>query len=101
MRPDGTAVTQVTRGGAASFAPFMHPDSRRVMFSSSLRDPTGRTFALYVIGADGSGLERVTWAESFASCPMFSRDGRQLVFCGSRNAATPREMNVFVADGRD
>jgi hypothetical protein len=42
-------------------------------------------------------LERVTWGESFASFPMFSRDGRTLVFCGNRNAASPREMNVFVA----
>jgi Tol biopolymer transport system component len=40
----------------------------------------------------------VTWGESFASFPMFSRDGRTLVFCGTRNAASPREMNVFVAD---
>jgi Tol biopolymer transport system component len=98
MRADGTGVTQVTRNGAANFAPFMHPDSRRVIFSSNLHDPTGRTFALYLVNVDGSGLERVTWTESFASFPMFSRDGGQLVFCGSRNARAPREMNVFVAD---
>jgi hypothetical protein len=29
---------------------------------------------------------------------MFSRDGTKLVFCGSRNAAAPRDLNVFVAD---
>jgi hypothetical protein len=29
---------------------------------------------------------------------MFSRDGRTLVFCGNRNATSPREINVFVAD---
>jgi len=98
MHSDGTGLTRVTRAGAASFAPFMHPDSRRVIFSSNLHDPGGRTFALYLINVDGSGLERVTWTESFASFPMFSRDGRTLVFCGSRNATTPREMNVFVAD---
>ena len=28
---------------------------------------------------------------------MFSRDGRQLVFCGTRHAAS-REINVFLAD---
>ena len=98
MGADGTRVTQVTRNGAANFAPFMHPDSRRVIFSSNLHDPTGRTFALYLVNVDGSGLERVTWTESFASFPMFSRDGTRLVFCGSRNAQAPREMNVFLAD---
>lgn len=60
MRPDGTAVTQITRNGAANFAPFMHPDSRRVIFSSNLHDPTGRTFALYLINTDGTDLERLT-----------------------------------------
>lgn len=101
MRADGTAVTQVTRLGAASFAPFLHPDSRRVIFSSNVHDPSGRSFALYLVGVDGSGLERVTWRESFASFPMFSRDGTRLVFCGSRDAAGPGEMNVFIADWVD
>jgi hypothetical protein len=32
---------------------------------------------------------------------MFSRDAKQLVFCGNRNAQAPREMNVFVADWVD
>jgi Tol biopolymer transport system component len=98
MRADGTQVRQVTRAGAASFAPFMHPNGEQIIFSSNLHDPTGRSFALYLINVDGTGLERVTWVESFASFPMFSRDGRRLVFCGTRGAATPREINVFVAD---
>lgn len=39
------------------------------------------------------------WAlDRRAILPMFSRDGARLVFCGSRNAAVPREMNVFIAD---
>ena len=98
MRADGTGVTQLTRAGAASFAPFMHPNGQLVVFSSNLHDPTGRSFALYIVKVDASGLERVTWGESFASFPMFSRDGRTLVFCGNRTAASSREMNVFVAD---
>jgi TolB protein len=98
MRADGTGVTQLTKAGAASFAPFVHPNGQQVIFSSNLHDPSGRTFALYLVNVDGSGLERVTWAESFASFPMFSRDGARLVFCGSRNAASPRDMNVFLAD---
>ncbi len=98
MRWDGTGMRQVTRNGAANFAPFMHPNGQQIIFSSNLHDPTGRSFALYVVNVDGSGLERVTYAESFAFFPMFARDGSRLVFCGSRNAGAPREMNVFVAD---
>jgi hypothetical protein len=29
---------------------------------------------------------------------MFSRDGKRLVFTGSRNAGAPREHNIFLAD---
>ena len=98
MKADGTGLTRVTRTGGASFAPFMHPNARQIIFSSNHHDPAGREFALWLVNVDGSGLERVTWGESFASFPMFSRDGARLVFCGSRNAAAPRDLNVFVAD---
>ena len=98
MRSDGTRMRQVTRNGAANFAPFMHPNGEQILFSSNLHDPTGRTFALYLVNVDGSGLDRVTYADSFASFPMFSRDGTRLVFCGNRNAGAPRELNVFIAD---
>jgi len=98
MRSDGSGLTRVTRTGAASFAPFMHPNSQQIIFSSNLHDPSGRTFALYLVNVDGSGLERVTYGETFASFPMFARDGKKVVFCGSRNAPAPRDLNVFVAD---
>ena len=98
MKADGTGLTQVTRNGAASFAPFMHPNSQQIVFSSNLHDPTRRAFALWLVNLDGSGLERVTYADAFASFPMFSRDGARLVFCSDRNATAPRELNVFLAD---
>lgn len=98
MRADGTGLTQVTKQGAASFAPFLHSNNQQVIFSSNIHDPSGRTFALYLVNVDGSGLERITWADSFASFPMFSRDGKRLVFTANRNAGTPREQNIFVAD---
>jgi Tol biopolymer transport system component len=98
MKADGTGVTQVTKKGGASFAPFLHPNDQQIIFSSNLHDPSGRSFALYVVHVDGSGLERVTFADSFASFPMFSRDGKRLVFTASRNAAAPREQNIFVCD---
>jgi Tol biopolymer transport system component len=98
MRADGTGLAQVTKQNAASFAPFMHPNNQQIIFSSNVHDPTRRTFALYLVNVDGSGLERITWADSFASFPMFSRDGTRLVFTANRNASTPREQNVFIAD---
>ena len=98
MRADGTGLRQVTRNGAANFAPFLHPNGQHIVFASNLHDPGGRSFALYLVNVDGSGLERITYAETFASFPMFSPDGRRLAFSSSRGAASPRDLNVFIAD---
>ncbi|MBI4537267.1 MAG: PD40 domain-containing protein [candidate division NC10 bacterium] len=95
---DGGEQRRVLGNGAANFAPFMLPDSTRIIFSSNLHDPTRRSFALYLVHLDGTGLERVTYAEEFASFPMISKDGTKLVFCSTRNASGPREINVFIAD---
>jgi Tol biopolymer transport system component len=98
MSADGTGARQVTANGAANWAPSLHPDGERIVFSSNLHDPGRFDFALYLVRRNGRGLERLTYAESFASFPMFSPDGRRLVFCSNRGAPAPREFNVFVAD---
>ncbi|MCS6966777.1 MAG: hypothetical protein NZ473_08470 [Candidatus Kapabacteria bacterium] len=101
MDADGTNVRQVTHNGASNFAPFFHPDGRRIIFSSNMHDPTRRTFSLYIVNIDGTGLRRVTYGADFDSFPMFSRDGRRLLFCSSRGARHPREFNIFIADWID
>jgi Tol biopolymer transport system component len=98
MDADGANQRQVTRLGAASFAPFFHPDGKRIVFASNHADPKGRNFDLYLVKDDGTGLERVTTEQTFDGFPMFSADGKQLVFGSNRNAARPGETNVFIAD---
>ena len=98
MNADGSNKRQVTRNGAANFAPFFHPDGRRIIFSSNLHDARSRNFDLYLIGIDGSGLERVTVGEEFDGFPMFSPDGRQLVFASNRQGRREGDTNVFIAD---
>jgi Tol biopolymer transport system component len=98
MDADGANKRQVTRLGAASFAPFFHPDGRRILFSSNHPDPRGRNFDLWLIGDDGSGLERVTTDPTFDGFPMFSPDGKTLVFASNRGAKVRGETNLFLAD---
>ena len=98
MNRDGSNVRQVTRLGKASFAPYFHPDGRRIIFSTNVHDPKGRDFDLYMIGVDGTGLERITWNPTFDGFPMFSPDGKRLVFASNRDAAKEGETNVFIAD---
>jgi Tol biopolymer transport system component len=95
---DGSAARQVTNLGGANFAPFWHPDGRRIIFSSNHEDPRSGRFDLYLINDDGTGLERVTTYPDFDGFPVFSPDGRKLVWASNRNAARPGETNVFIAD---
>jgi Tol biopolymer transport system component len=79
----------------------MHPDNRRILFSSNKHDPAGRNFDLFLIHADGTGEEQITHNPTFDGFPMWSHDGRKLVFASNRNNRSRGETNVFVADWVD
>jgi Tol biopolymer transport system component len=76
MNADGSNKRQVTHLNKASFAPYFFPDGRRVIFSSNVADPRGRDFDLYMIKTDGTGMERITFNDTFDGFPMFSPDGQ-------------------------
>jgi Tol biopolymer transport system component len=91
-------VVQVTDNGKANFAPYFHPDNKRVLYVSNKADPRGRDFDIYLVNIDGSHEERITTNPSFDGFPMFTPDGKQLVFSSNRANATPGDTNVFLAD---
>jgi Tol biopolymer transport system component len=101
MNADGTEKRQLTNNGAANFAPFFHPDNRRIIFASNMADPKGRNFDLYLMDLDGNNVKRVTYGESFDGFPMFTRDGKRLVFASNRNARLKGETNIFIADWKE
>ena len=89
---------QVTDLGAASFAPYYHPDGERIIFSSNWHDPEGRNFDLFMIDEDGTGLEQITFNDTFDGFPMFSPDGQHLVFASNRSNRVEGDTNVFIVD---
>ena len=103
MNVDGSNKRQVTKLGAASFAPFFTPDGKRIIFCTNYfaTDARKRNFDLALINLDGTGIERVTYNESFDGFPMFSPDGKKLVFASNRNDAKEGDTNVFIADWVD
>ncbi|HYM21536.1 MAG TPA: hypothetical protein VEW28_11115 [Candidatus Kapabacteria bacterium] len=98
MDANGSHKHQVTHNGAANFCPYFFPDGKKIIFSSNMDDPQGREFDLYSIGTDGTDLERLTYAEGFDGFPMFTRDGKHLVWCSNRNGSHPHNTNIFIAD---
>lgn len=101
MDADGSHKKQITKLACASFAPFLHPDGKRIVFSTNYGDPKGREFNIWMINTDGSGLEQVTFEPEFDGFPMFTADGKKVVFASNRYGSVRGETNIFVADWKD
>ena len=95
---DGKNKKQITNLRAGSFAPFLFPNNKRVIFSSNKRDQRGRGFDLYAIDLDGKNLEQITFSNTFDAFPMFSPDGKYLVWASNRNGKVAGETNIFIAE---
>jgi Tol biopolymer transport system component len=63
-----------------------------------MHDEKGRDFDLYAINTDGTGLERITYFDGFDGFPMFSLDGKYLVFASNRNQAKRGDTNIFICE---
>jgi TolB protein len=104
MRADGTEKKQLTSNGKANFAPYFHPNGRQIIFASNVNNTDPRTpanFDLFLINRDGTGLQQITFDESFDGFPMFTNDGKKLVWASNRHGKTATETNIFIADWVD
>lgn len=98
---DGSDLKQVTKLGKANWAPFYHPNGKKIIFSSNHKGMRGFEFNLFMINEDGTGLEQITFDKVFDSFPMFSPDGQKIIFSSNRNNNGTRDTNLFVADWVD
>lgn len=97
---DGTDARQVTNLGQANWAPNFMPDGR-VIFCSNHEHKRGFPFNMYIMNDDGSKIEKISSDKSFDAFPMFSYDGKKVVFSSNRNNGGTRDTNIFVADWVD
>jgi Tol biopolymer transport system component len=104
MDVDGSNKMRLTQNGATNWSPSWHPDGKRIIFASNMDDwhddikKFGHNFELYLINIDGTGLERITYNNVFDSFPMFSNNGKKIVFASNRNPQKPRATDIFIAD---
>lgn len=100
---DGSDRRQLTALGGASFAPFFHPDDKRIIFASNYHSKgVGMNFDLFSIRTDGTDLRQITTfngapGKQFDSFPMFSPNGEWLAFSSNRGDGIPGDTNVFIA----
>ena len=54
-----------------------------------------------MIDVNGKNLERITHGETFDAFPVFSNDGKNLIFSSNRNNGGGRDTNLFIAEWQD
>lgn len=83
MRLDGSDQRQLTRLGVMSWAPFYHPSGDYIIFTTN-RHGFGN-FELYMVDAQGEREPvRVTFTDGPDVLPVFTPDGRELVWVSRR-----------------
>lgn len=98
MNADGTNIEQITDLGSASFAPYFHPDGKRIIFSSNYGSKKGRQFDLYMVNISDKKIDRLTYSKGFDGFPIFTKDGKKLIFASNRNNEKKGDTNIFIAD---
>jgi Tol biopolymer transport system component len=84
---------QLTRDANVNWGPFWHPDGRHIIYATSAHGH--QNYELYLMRADGSHKTRVTFTEGFDGLPVFSPDGKWLMWSSKR---TPdHTTQIFIA----
>ena len=101
---DGTDKIRLTENGATNWSPSWHPDGKHIIFSSNMDDwrddynAYGSNFELYLINIQSRKISRLTDNNTFDSFPVFTKNGRHIIFSSNRDAQNPRNTNIFIAD---
>jgi len=91
MNFDGTGVTVVSEGNAAS--PDFSPDGTTLTFD--------RANEIYKIKVDGTGLQRLTNDTFSDGNPVFSPDGTMIAFQRSQNLTTSTPGGIYTMNAAD
>jgi TolB protein len=97
---DGSGARQVTSFGKANWAPNFAPGGR-IIFCSNAEYPRGFPFNMYLLDPATGLREKISRDKGFDAFPMFSSDGKHLIFCSNRNNGGTHDTNIFIADWVD
>jgi hypothetical protein len=95
MKTDGSDRRQLTDFESMSWAPYCHPTEKYVVFTSNKLGFSN--FELYIVDAEGRKEPvRVTYTDGFDGLPVFSPDGRSLLWTSNRTAS--KTSQLFLSD---
>lgn len=95
VNADGTNDRAITDNPIFNWCPFWHPSGRCFIFTQA--DHRGRpNYDLFMMTVQGEHLTRITHHQAFDGLPVFSRDGKRLMWTSKRGGLD--ESQVFIAD---
>lgn len=104
MDADGSRRRVVVGGAPGDYDPSWSPDGTQIVFSRHIAEEDaypissyfgGPNFELFVVGADGKGMRRLTTSPGSDLCPDWSPDGESILYL---NGLTD-DLRVIDADG--
>lgn len=94
---EGTDEKAITGHDVLHWCPFWHPSGKWLIYTRADHSGPGRpNYDLYLIRDDGSEQHRVTSDSGFDGLPVFSPDGRYLMWTSRRGGIDSPQ--VFIAD---
>jgi TolB protein len=94
---DGTDERPVTDHEMLHWCPYYHPSGKWIIYTrGDHTDPRHPIYDLYLVSDDGSQSYRVTADPAFDGLPVFSADGRYLMWTSKRNGLDSPQ--IFMAE---
>ena len=75
---------QLTDDGFVNWGPYWYPDGKHIIYATSRHGHTN--YELYLMRDDGSHLMRITFTDGADILPVFSADGKYLMWTSKRSA---------------
>jgi len=98
INTDGTGERALTdRATWVCWGPFWHPDGKHIVYAGADHGTGGRpNYDLYWLNVDSGKETRLTFAPGADVLPVFSPDGKKLMWTSTRDGRQPSQ--IFLAD---
>ena len=100
VNTDGTNDRAITDNPIFNWCPFWHPSGKSFIFTQTDHEAYARgekpNYDLWMMTPAGTKLTRITFDAEFDGLPVFSSDGKRLMWTSKRGGLS--EAQVFIAD---
>lgn len=99
VNTDGTGERALTDNAGVNWCPYWHPDNRHIIYAfADYSNPNARpNFDLFLMDVETGRTDRVTHAPAADVLPVFSPDGKGLMWTSARRDGT-KDSQIFISD---